>query len=313
MPETDLSCDDQGRYADEVCTAGSLLYQESGVTARLLLNRPRRCNALSLSLLEALCRRLADLKERTDLRVLLIGGVGTHFCSGLDLSQAVDGVPVELDRIEAEEFLGGRLPKTLLDVFPQGGGGKTLLIPKSFWMPRLVTEVLYRVGSLPQVVVGLARGAALGGGGGILVVCDIALAEPDLQIGFPECRRGLLPTLLHPFLTRRTSTAALYPYLLTGEPVPFTEALRLGLVDLPLPKGALAEQGVADRTISGVVEGVLAGAPEQIRQTKRLMGGAGAPTVDEITDGLLRHWESWNGPAAREGVAAFLEKRAPRW
>ena len=179
-------------------------------------------------------------------------------------------------------------------------------VPCGFRMPWLVAEIFLRLAALPQVVIAAGRGSACGGGGGLLASCDIVLAEPSIRFGFPECRRGIAPTLLHPLLERRVPSRGLYPALLTGSAVGASEALRLGLVDRLVSDGEAAER--AEQT----ADEVLAGDRERVRETKRIFRAPDRAFFEEAADGLARHWESWNEPSAAEGVAAFLEKRIPR-
>lgn len=283
-----------------------LLYRESGEKAYILLNRPGRCNAFSLPLLEEFRRRLISLEGRNDLRAVLIAGTGNHFSSGLDLAEAVRKETVSVD-------LADPFPLTVLliekgfDFFSgRRKGGTVCGVPCGFRMPWLVAEIFLRLAALPQVVIAAGRGSACGGGGGLLASCDIVLAEPSIRFGFPECRRGIAPTLLHPFLERRVPSRGLYPALLTGSAVGASEALRLGLVDRLVSDGEAAER--AEQT----ADEVLAGDRERVRETKRIFRAPDRAFFEEAADGLARHWESWNEPSAAEGVAAFLEKRIPR-
>ena len=283
-----------------------LLYGESGEKAYLILNRPARCNALSLSLLEEFRRRLAALEERSDLRVLLITGAGNHFSSGLDLREAAAPKSVAVD-ISSDPFpLTAALKDSVSRYFPAGERG-TRDVPPGFRMPWLVVEILLRLAAVPQVVIGAAHGGTYGGGGALLASCDIALAEPNVRFGFPECRRGLAPTLLHPFLEGRASRRKLYPFLLTGNAIGAAEAFRLGLVDEITPEGECFSRA------EEIADAVRTGAPERVRQAKRLFRTPDSALFERAAEGFLRHWESWNESPAAEGVAAFLEKRAPRW
>ena len=283
-----------------------LLYRESGERAYLILNRPARCNALSLPLLEEFRRRLAALEERSDLRVLLIAGAGNHFSSGLDLKEAAEPKTLAVD-LSSDPFpLTAALKDAVLRCFPSEKSG-VRGVPPGFRMPWLVIEILLRLAAVPQVVIGAARGGAYGGGGAILASCDVALAEPSVRFGFPECRRGIAPTLLHPFLEGRVPGREIYPFLLTGNAIGAAEAFRLGLVD------EITAEGESRVRAEEIADAVQAGAPERVRQVKRLFRTPDRALYERAAEGLLRHWESWNEPSAAEGVTAFLEKRAPRW
>lgn len=283
-----------------------LLYRESGEKAYILLNRPARCNAFSLPLLEEFRRRLIGLEERDDLRAVLIAGAGNHFSSGLDLAEAVRKETVPVDLADPFPLTALLIEKGFDFLSKKGKKGTVCGVPRGFRMPWLVAEIFLRLAALPQIVIAAGRGSACGGGGGLLASCDIVLAEPSIQFGFPECRRGIAPTLLHPFLERRVPSRGLYPALLTGSAVGVSEALRLGLVD------RLVSDGEAAARAEQTADEVLAGDKQRVRETKRIFRTPSRALCEETADGLARHWESWNEPSAAEGVAAFLEKRIPR-
>ncbi|MBO7725174.1 MAG: enoyl-CoA hydratase/isomerase family protein [Thermoguttaceae bacterium] len=302
-----MTPDPSSFFPEPLSDDAPLLFREAGEKAYLLLNRPARCNAFSLPLLEEFRRRLIFLEERNDLRVLLIAGAGNHFSSGLDLREAASKKTLAVD-ISSDSFpLTDALKKSLFELFPRGEKRGTLEVPQGFRMPWLVVEILLRLAALPQVVIGIGRGGAFGGGGALLASCDIVPAEPSVRFGFPECRRGIVPTLLHPFLERRVPLRGLLPSLLTGRGIGAAEAIRLGLVD------EAADEGEGETWAEEAADEVLTGAPERVRRTKELFRAPTRDLVERSAVGLLRHWESWNEPTAAEGIAAFLEKRDPRW
>lgn len=280
---------------------------QRGIT-RALLNRPKRCNALSLSVLQEFAVLLCELEHRPEIRILLIKGKGDHFCSGLDLSEASSGEFLTLPEEDAFRFFNAELPKNLFSEAGEKKEKKFCSVPKSFWMPRMVIEILLRLIRLPQIVIGAAQGGVFGGGGGILASCDIAIASPNMKIGFPESRRGLSAGLLHPFLRRRTAPNCLLPLLLTGTAADAATALRIGLIDSVVPcETALTSE--AER----IADQVLCGEPERIRELKRVRNSEENLSDLEAVSGLLNHWESWKSRVAEEGVCAFLEKRTPVW
>ena len=294
-------------FSDPFSDDSPLLYREGEGKALILLNRPRRCNAFSLSLLEEFRRRLILLEGRSDLRVLLIAGAGGRFSSGLDLAEAASKGTVDVETASDPFPLTAALEGKISEMFPEGEKEGSRKVPLGFRMPWLVAEILLRLAAVSQAVIGVGRGSAFGGGGALLASCDIALAEPSVRFGFPECRRGIAPTLLHPFLEGRVAPRGLAPFLLTGGSFDAAEAFRLGLVD------ELASEGEGTARAERLADEILAGAPERVREVKKLFRAPDRALTRRAADGLLRHWESWNEPAAAEGIAAFLEKRGPRW
>ena len=295
-------------------------------------HRPERCNALSLSLLRKLRSALIELETRKEVRVLILRGAGRHFSSGLDLQEASEGGILLLP--ESEWTFPDRDGKTTIPlssfqeyfremgkkgdegdpVFgPLAKSGKEsgeIRVPKSFYMPLLVTEILYRLLTGPQVVIVAATGGAFGGGGGILSVSDLAIADESLAVGFPELHRGLTPSLLHPFLRRRLSIDAMKSLLITGRPATASDALRFGLIQEVLPRQN--GENVLHRA-EEVAKEILDAEPERLVRAKRLLNEERIPPTEEIVCGVIDHWKSWLSDKAREGVLAFLEKRPPRW
>lgn len=280
------------------------VWREKDGAALALLNRPRYCNALSLSLLESFAERLRGLHRRPDLRVLFIAGVGKHFCAGLDLREASSEGELVLPAEKVRSFIGSAFPTSIFEVRRNTAekGNADVCVPKSLWMPRLVAEILWHLTVIPQIAVGIAQGCAYGGGGGILSACDIALAMPDLRAAFPETRWGLSPDLLHPFLKRRMSAAAMAPLLLTGAPAAAEEALRLGLVDAVLPE---SPESALSRTAE-IAETIFDGEPNAVREAKNFFGKGRNPESDEIVHGILEHWKSWKREVVQRKIRSFF-------
>jgi methylglutaconyl-CoA hydratase len=160
-------------------------------------------------------------------------------------------------------------------------------------------RMLEAIDSCPAPVVCVVHGFALGGGAGLVACADIAVAWPDAVFGFSEVRLGIIPAVISPFVLARIGSAA-RRYFLTGERFDADVALRIGLVD------EVAEDA-GERTET-VVEWLLAGGPEAVREAKVL--------VRDRPDGV----ETARIAAARrtsaegqEGLRAFLDKRPPGW
>ena len=160
-------------------------------------------------------------------------------------------------------------------------------------------RMLETIDSCSAPVVCCVHGYALGGGSGLVACADIAVAWPDAVFGFSEVRLGIIPAVISPFVLPKIGAAA-RRYFLTGERFDAETALRIGLV-----------QGVsidAGGTAEALVEDILAGGPEAVREAKRL--------VRERPQGI----ETAHIAAARrtstegqDGLRAFLERRSPGW
>lgn len=152
----------------------------------------------------------------------------------------------------------------------------------------------------PAAVISRVHGAALGGAAGLVACSDVAIASEDAIFGFSEVRLGIIPAVISPFVLARIGPAAARRYFLTGERFGAREALRIGLVH------EVAED--LDAAVARPLEAVLAGGPEAVRAAKRLV--LDAPLADETAARLAERRTSDEG---QEGLAAFLERREPRW
>jgi enoyl-CoA hydratase/carnithine racemase len=308
---------------------------ERGV-ATLTLNRPERCNALSFELLRRLLVELRQIAADDSTRLVVLRGAGRHFCAGLDLDEATNGAPISLETLRTDALdladFRVRVPQTdeksnavlnfaqkpvFRDASPLNLAAQPLATPKNADFPptlprfqvapRLVLELLRQIRLTPKPIVAAVRGAACGGGAGLVSACDFVVADPTFRAVFTETKRGLSPSLLFPFLRRKLPLAALQEFVLTAAPFDASRAVDVGLVQ------TLVDSGDFDATVAAAVDRFLANEPRSLATAKRLFNAALLPTDAEIRAGWLEHCRSWASDAGREGIAAFLEKRSPRW
>ncbi|MBR5244210.1 MAG: enoyl-CoA hydratase/isomerase family protein [Thermoguttaceae bacterium] len=299
---------------------------ERGV-ATLTLNRPERCNALSFELLRRLLVELRQIAADNSTRLVVLRGAGRHFCAGLDLDEATNGAPIPLETLRADalDLDDFRVRAVEADVSANADRGAepldlaaqpfaTLLaadfpstFPRFQVAPRLVLELLRQIRLTPQPVVAAVRGAACGGGAGLVSACDFVVADSTFRAVFTETKRGLSPSLLFPFLRRKLPLAALQEFVLTAAPFAAPRAADVGLVQ------TLVEPDAFDATVADAVARLLDNEPRSLATAKRLFNAALLPPDAEIRAGWLEHCRAWESSAGREGIAAFLEKRSPRW
>lgn len=172
------------------------------------------------------------------------------------------------------------------------------------WMAR----TFERLATSRLVTFAAAHGAAYAGGAGLLACCDFAVAADDLRVCFPEVRRGLVPALVTALLRDRLRDRDLRELLLLAEPIDAQGALRRGLVDRVVPRERLLPE------TEGLVATLLKGAPEAVRETKRLLGAFWPVDIrQQIARALESHDRVRRAGEAREGAAAFHEHRQPDW
>jgi methylglutaconyl-CoA hydratase len=164
------------------------------------------------------------------------------------------------------------------------------------------------VDELPKPVVVKARGAAIGGGAGLVAAADLAVAEEGTRFAFSEVRLGIAPATIAPFVARKIGLSHARALFLTGGRFEAAEARELGLVHEVAPEGEL------DARTEQVVSRLLQGGPAAQAAIKALLRQVEATEPMEalgLMTGLIADLRT--GDEGQEGLGAFLEKREPRW
>lgn len=200
-----------------------------GRVARLTLNRPDKRNALSMELLGALHTRLDELAARAEASVCVITGAGTTFCAGMDLRA----------------------------VLKEPGAPLRLLSS--------IAELTIKLRRLPQVTIAKVNGAAIGGGCGLVAVCDLALTHPDAKLGYPEVDLGVCPAVVAPWLVQAVGPGRARRILLQGGTLSGLAAFELGLVSAVTPRESL------DAEVDAIAARLAAAGPRALSETKRLL------------------------------------------
>jgi methylglutaconyl-CoA hydratase len=250
--------------------------EREGGVARLWLNRPELHNALSPELTDALIDACNALSHDDTVRVVVLGGRGPSFCAGADIGAMKASAQATFEQNLAEAERLGRALGALAD--------------------------------LPRPLVGRIQGNVFGGGVGLACLCDIAVATDDARFGFTEARLGIVPALISPYVIRRLGDRNARELLLTAERFGADVAARVGLVHHVVPA-----VGLDDAVDERVVE-LLKASPVAQRRIKSLLHLYADSGFDEYRAAMPRALaEVRSGDDAREGLAAFLEKRKARW
>jgi methylglutaconyl-CoA hydratase len=171
-----------------------------------------------------------------------------------------------------------------------------------------VARVLLALAETRLVTIATVHGAAVAGGAGIMSACDFVIAADKTKIGYPEVRRGLVAGLVMTFLRRQLRERDLRELLLMSELIDANRALEIGLVNRVVPPDEL------ETTAQTIATSILQGAPGAITNSKRLMEELWSSSVaDDVALALRHHMEARESDEAKEGIAAFLEKRPPKW
>lgn len=254
----------------------------AGGVLHVTLHRPEVRNAMSLHMVEELEAVVDAVKDRRDVRVLVLRGAGGHFCAGGDVRDMASA---------------------------RGTAPKPGELDPAAQVNRAFGRVITKVDRAPQAVVAILEGAVLGGGFGLACAADVAIARADAKLGLPETGLGLPPAQIAPFLVRRLGLSQARRLAVTGGRLDGREAARIGLVH------AVADD---DEGLNAELARVLADirrcAPGAIAATKHLMLQVGAVDHEKLLDeGAARFAEAVRGPEGTEGTMAFLQKRPPAW
>jgi isohexenylglutaconyl-CoA hydratase len=263
------------------CTHVRAELDDRGVL-HLVLNRPEVRNAMSLQMVTELEAVFAAIRDRRDVRAVVLRGAGGHFCAGGDV----------------KDMAGARAR-------PAKDGEPDALESTN----RRFGDLVLAVDRAPQAVVVVLEGAVLGGGMGLACVADVAIARVDARFGLPETGLGIPPAQIAPFLVRRLGLSQARRLAVTGGRFDGRDAAAMGLVHAV----AEDEDGV-EAELQAVLARILRCAPGAIATTKHLMLQVGVADLESLLDeGARRFAEAARGPEGIEGMTAFIAKRDPNW
>ncbi len=172
----------------------------------------------------------------------------------------------------------------------------------------MVANTLVAISQTRLITIAAVHGAAVAGGAGIMSGCDFVVAAQGTKIGYPEVRRGLVAGLVMSFLRRQVGERKMRELLFGSELIDAERAKEIGLVNRVVARDDVMSEA------QKFAESVLQGAPGALAQTKRLIDELWWRSVKEDVDLALKyHLQARESDEAREGIAAFNEKRKPNW
>jgi methylglutaconyl-CoA hydratase len=172
----------------------------------------------------------------------------------------------------------------------------------------MVANTLVAISQTRLITIAAVHGAAVAGGAGIMSACDFVVAAERTKIGYPEVRRGLVAGLVMTFLRRQVGERNMRELLFSSELIDAERAKEIGLVNRVVARDDVMSEA------QKFAESVLQGAPGAVAQTKRLIDELWWRSVKEDVDLALKyHLQARESDEAREGIAAFNEKRKPNW
>jgi methylglutaconyl-CoA hydratase len=249
---------------------------DNGSVATVALARPEAHNALNAELIAEITRCFDELAADERIRVVVLTGERRSFCAGADIGYM-------------QETAGFSYEENVEDA-------------------RRLARMFRSVDELPKPVVAKVRGAAIGGGAGLVAAADVAVAAEGARFAFSEVRLGIAPATIAPFVVRKIGYSHARRLFLTGERFVASRAREIGLVHEVVPEEAL------DGAVRDVVAQLSRGGPFAQEVIKRLLRQVEATEPLEAL-GIMTELisELRMGEEGQEGFGAFLEKRDPFW
>lgn len=242
------------------------------------LNRPERHNAFDEAMIGELAAAIGAMADDDAVRVVVISSIGKSFCAGADLAW--------MKRAAAYDFAQNQADAARL------------------------AEMLRRIADCPKPVIARVQGPAYGGGVGVIAACDLAVATFEARFALSEVRLGLIPAVIAPYVLAAIGERYARRYMLTAEAFSAAEAYRIGLIH-----EMVADEAALDEAVGEWCQAILANGRQALAEVKSLLRACVGRPLEAalVAETVERIARVRVGAEAQEGIAAFLEKRRPRW
>jgi methylglutaconyl-CoA hydratase len=254
----------------------SIEQRQAGVM-QITMSRPGVFNAFDEAMIGELDAAFDQLIADDSVRVILLAGAGKHFSAGADLKwmQRASEESREWNLADARRF----------------------------------AAMLGKIDACPKPTVARVQGAALGGGTGLVCACDIAIGADNASFAVSEAKFGIIPAVIGPYLTNAIGKREARRLALTLTRIRADEAQAIGLLQRVTTLDEL------DATVDTTLSEILAGGPNAQREIKALFAQLEVgPVTEEIRELTAQTISRVRGTEeAREGFAAFLDKRPANW
>ncbi len=257
----------------------TLLVERHEGRCYVILNRPKRRNALSKEMVAELSSLCDSLASDRKLRLLILRGAEGWFCAGGDIKQF-------------QQLFQGELTKAQISA-----------------ENRAIGDLLQKINQLPQTVIMLVEGAAIGGGFGLVCTSDIAIATADTRFALSETTLGIPPAQIAAFVVARIGKAKARRLMLTAARFEAEEAEAIGLIDY-----CVADQVQLMEKAEEVIGLVERCGPQANALTKQILHTIGKQSLPDTLDMAAEQFAmAMLSDEGREGIAAFMEKRSAEW
>ncbi len=252
----------------------SLAVEPRGV-ARLTLNRPEKHNSLDATMIVELAEAAHHLAEDPAVRVVILAASGPTFCAGGDLGWMREQMGADAAaRADQARRLAG---------------------------------MLHALDTLPKPLLAEVQGPAFGGGVGLISACDIAIAADTAVFAMTETRLGLIPATIGPYVLARIGEPAARRTMLSARRFGAVEAVAMNLLSRTVPLARLAD-AVEEETAL-----LLACAPGAVADAKAFLRSLRPSAPDALERSIAALVARWETEEAREGIAAYFDRREPPW
>jgi methylglutaconyl-CoA hydratase len=251
--------------------------EQRGAVRWLWLNRPEVRNAFNETLIAEIAHAFAEVESSAATRVVVVAARGPAFCAGADLNWMREMAAYSHADNHADALK--------------------------------VARMFHAVHSCSRPVIARVQGDAYGGGVGLVAACDIAIAADPVSFGLSEVRLGIVAATISPHLVRAMGARQAARYMLTAEKFTATRARELGLVH------EVTNLKELDAEVERQANVLLSSSSTAMAATKQLLADVVEAPMDDVLLAATAKCiaDARVSPEGREGIAAFLEKRAPSW
>ncbi len=244
--------------------------------AVVTLHRPQVRNALNTQLIQELADIFTELSIDDRLHGVVLTGDGPTFCAGADIQMMRESITLN-EQQNIDDALR-------------------------------LADMLHTINVFPCPVVARVNGDALGGGVGLLAVCDVVIADERARFAFSEVKLGIAPAVISPYIIRKIGETNARALFVTGERFSASRAHLLGLVHAIIPSEHL------DNAVQKALDELVSSGPLAVRASKALALNVGSMNYEHArhyTAEMIAHLRV--SEEGQEGLNAYLEKRQPRW